>query len=70
MVKFFKESKEGVATMCKILEEVEAQGLEKGRQETMLDTAKRMLLTGKYAIEEIVDISGLPLEEVLKLKQA
>ena len=69
-VKFFKESKEGVATMCKILEEVEAQGLEKGRQETMLDTAKRMLLTGKYAIEEIVDISGLPLEEVLKLKQA
>ena len=60
--------------MCKILEEVEAQGLEKGRQEgkqeTMFDTAKRMLLTGKYAIEEIVDISGLPLEEVLKLKQA
>ena len=69
-VKFFKESREGVVTMCKILEEVEEQGIERGRQETMFDTAKRMLLTGKYAIEEIVDISGLPLEEVLKLKQA
>ena len=73
-VKFFKESKEGVATMCKILEEVEAQGLEKGRQEgkqeTMFDTAKRMLKDGKLSLEMIADYSGLPLEEVLKLKQA
>ena len=56
--------------MCKILEEVEEQGIERGRQETMFDTAKRMLRDGKLSLEMIADYSGLPLEEVLKLKQA
>lgn len=71
---FFKESKKGVSTMCRILEEVVEEGRQEGRQqgikETMLDTAKRMLTDGKLPLEMIADYSGLPLEEVLKLKQA
>ena len=79
---FFKESKKGVATMCRILEEVVEEGRQQGRQEgrqegrqqgikeNMLDTAKRMLTDGKLPLEMIADYSGLPLEEVLKLKQA
>ena len=35
--------------------------------ETMIGTARRMLEAGKYALEEIASISGLPLEEVKKL---
>jgi len=72
--KFFKESKEGVVTMCRILEEVAEENLEigkeTGRKETMLDTAKRMLSFGKYTLDEIADISGLSLEEIRKLQKA
>jgi hypothetical protein len=34
----------------------------------MKEVALRMLLAGKYALEEIVNISGLSLEEVKQLK--
>lgn len=68
--------------MCRILEEVVEEGRQQGRQEgrqegrqqgikeNMLDTAKRMLTDGKLPLEMIANYSGLPLEEVLKLKQA
>ena len=69
-VKFFKESKEGVTTMCKAMEDMREKSLKEGERKNMIDTAKRMLLLGRYALEEIADISGLPLEEVLQLKQA
>ena len=41
------------------------QGLELGKQET----AVKMLQAGKYAIEEIADISGLAMEKVLEIIQ-
>ena len=44
------------------------EGMEKGMEKGMLDTAKRMLEDGKLALEKIAEYSGLPLEEVLKLK--
>ena len=69
-VRFFKESKEGVTTMCKAMEDMREKSLKEGERKNMIDTAKRMLLLGRYALEEIADISGLPLEEVLQLKQA
>jgi len=56
--------------MCRILEEVAEENLEKGRKETMLDTAKRMLSFGKYTLDEIADISGLSLEEIRQLQKA
>lgn len=73
-VRFFKESKEGVTTMCKAMEDMREKTARETARETekkiKADTAKRMLLLGRYALEEIADISGLPLEEVLQLKQA
>ena len=76
-VRFFKESKEGVAVMCKAMEDMRekamAEGLQKGekkgREENMVDTAKRMLKDGKLSLELIAQYSGLPLEEVVKLKK-
>ncbi len=44
------------------------QGLELGKQENQVETAVKMLLAGKYAIEEIADISGLAMEKVLEIK--
>ena len=74
-VKFFKESKEGVAIMCRAMEEMRIEswqeGVEEGRKEGV-DTNKksvalRMLKAGKYTLDEIAEMSGLSLEEVKAL---
>ena len=59
-VRFFKESKEGIAVMCKAMEDM--------RKDSLKEVALRMLKAGKYALEEIASISGLSLDEVKKLK--
>lgn len=58
-VRFFKESKEGVAIMCKAMEEMRLQELR--------EVALRMLQAGRYTLEEIADISGISLDEVRAL---
>ncbi len=63
-VRFFKESKEGIEIMCRAMEDMRNQTLKEGMREVAL----RMLAAGKYALEEIVNISGLSLEEVKQLK--
>ncbi len=67
-VKFFKESKEGIEIMCEAMEDMRNESLQEGIREGMKATARRMLAAGKYALEEIVNISGLSLEEVKQLK--
>ena len=71
-VRFFKESKEGVQTMCKVLEEMRKlehdEGFKEGLKEGVTATVLRMLETGKYALDEIAQISGLSLDEVKKLQ--
>lgn len=62
-VRFFKESKEGIEIMCRAMEDMRNQTLKEG----MTEVALRMLAAGKYALEEIVTISGLPLDEVRQL---
>ena len=46
--------------MCKIMEDM--------RNESLKEVALRMIAAGKYALEEIVNISGLTLDEVRKLQ--
>ena len=67
-VRFFKESKEGIAVMCKAMEDMRNESLQEGLKEGMKTTALRMLKAGKYALDEIASISGLPLDEVKKLE--
>ena len=50
--------------MCRTMEDMRNQTLKEGMKEVAL----RMLAAGKYALEEIVNISGLSLEEVKQLK--
>lgn len=63
-VRFFKESKEGVAIMCRAMEDMRNQTLHEG----MMEVAHRMLAAGRYALEEISEISGLSLDEVKNLQ--
>lgn len=58
--RYLKENPKGVSEMCKIMEDM--------RSESLKEVALRMLSAGKYALEEIANISGLSLEEVKKLK--
>ena len=46
--------------MCKMMEDMGSESLK--------EVALRMLAAGKYALEEIANISGLSLDEVKKLK--
>lgn len=62
--------------MCKVLEDMRnaslQEGIQIGRQEgkreNMLATAKKMLSLGKYALDEIAQITGLSLNEVKTLQ--
>jgi len=64
-VKYFKQNEKGVATMCKMLEDM--------RNEAALDaakeTAKRMIQKGKMSLEEIADyIPALSLNDLKELE--
>lgn len=63
--RYFKESKEGVAIMCKAMEEMRNQTLKDG----MIDVAKRMLADGTLSLEKIAEYSGLSIEEVEALEE-
>lgn len=63
-VKFFKENKEGIAVMCKAMEDMRNQTLKEG----MINVAKRMLADGTLTLEKIAEYAGLSLDEVKKLK--
>ena len=65
-VRFFKEDKEGIAIMCKAMEDMRNESLQEGKKEEKRLTVLRMLEIGKYALEEIAEIAGLPLDEVKK----
>lgn len=59
-VRFFKESKKGVAVMCEVIEEMLV--------EYSQEIAKRMLDDGTIAPEKIAKLVDLPLEEIIRLQ--
>ena len=68
-VRFFKESKEGVAIMCKVIEDMRREEHEAGRREGLKTAARRMLSDSVLPLEKIAEYVGLPLEEVKKLQE-
>ncbi len=70
-VKYFKEDKEGVHDMCRIMEELREETRRETRRETQrkdkIEFAKRMLKKGSFTFDMISELSELPIEEVEKL---
>ena len=64
----FKNSEEGRHYMCEVMERIEARGEARGKRETMLATAKRMLKDGVLALKDIAKYYGLSLAQVKKLQ--
>ena len=71
--RYLKENPEGVSEMCKIMEDLRneslREGIKEGIKEGMRETAIRMLISGKYSLDDIVNISGLSIEEINILKE-
>ena len=58
-VHYFKEDVKGVATMCKVMEDM--------RKEERIEVALRMLKSHKLSYEEIAEFSDLTINEVKAL---
>ena len=71
-VRFFKEDKEGIAIMCKAMEDMRneslQEGVKEGKKEEKRLTVLRMLADGYLALEKIAEYAGLSLEEVKQLQ--
>ena len=69
--RYFKESKEGIEIMCKVMEDMRAEtlevGIKQGEERNKKAVALRMLKAGKYSTDEIADMSGLSITEVQDL---
>ena len=72
-VRYHKQETEGVRTMCRIVEEYgkerEAEGLKRGVHENAIANAKNFLRMNLGSPEQIAQGTGLPLEQVLALKE-
>ena len=54
--------------MCEAMERIEARGEARGKRETILAMATRMLKDGILALKDIARYSGLSLAQVKKLQ--
>ena len=61
-VRYLKESTEGVATVKSVVDEI--------REETKIETAKRMIEMGDFTVDTIAKASDLPIEVVKELEKA
>ena len=72
-VRYLKETEGGRSQMCKLLEEMRNETAVKakaeGNHEKAVSTALKMLARGRDSIEEIAEMTDLPLEEVQKLSK-
>lgn len=66
--RYLKENPKGVSEMCKVMEDMIKEERTEERTKERAGVALRMLKAGRYALEEIVSISGLSLGEVKKLQ--
>lgn len=70
--RFFKQDEEGVAAMCKIMEEMRNEAAREAAREAEQNKAKRtamrMIKSGKMSLEDIADYTELPLETVKDLQ--
>lgn len=62
-VRHFKETEEGVNTMCDILDEMRNETEQKIR----IENARKMLEDGSVSLEKIAEFSGLSIEKVREL---
>lgn len=72
-VKYFKKDEEGISIMCKAMEEMRNEAAYKAAYkaayEVNIKNAIRMLKIGKLSIEEITEITELPIDVIKSLSE-
>jgi len=68
-VEITPELEKGVAKMCNLSEGIEQKGIEIGREDEKLASARRMIADGKLTATDIAKFSDLPLQRVEELMQ-
>ena len=66
-VRYFKEDEKGVATMCRVMEEMRNETARETEHAKAIKVAKGMLRSGKLSYEEIAEIAELTVDEVKAL---
>lgn len=67
-VRFFKESKEGVVIMSKVMEELRLESFQEGKAEGKKSVVESMLADGSLTLEKIAKLAGWTLDEVKRLQ--
>ena len=65
--KYFTETEEGVAIMCKMMEDMRNEAIIEATREAAIKTASKLLRFEKLSCEKVSEYTNLPLEEVKKL---
>lgn len=69
-VRYFKEDTEGVATMCKVMEDMRNEAAREAVKENAIKAARSFLALGKLSYEEIANSLGLTVDEVKALDES
>ena len=57
--KFLKESEKGVASMCRIMEDLWKEASEKSERKTKLEMARKIILAGEMSKDKVKELFGL-----------
>ena len=69
-VRYFKEDTEGVATMCKAMEDMRNEAAREAVKANAIKAARSFLALGKLSYEEIANSLGLTVDEVKALDES
>ena len=64
---YYKETEKGVGTMCKALEDMRNEAVEKATQQIQIANAKAMLADGILTVEQAAKYFNLPIDLVRKI---
>ena len=67
--RYFKQDEKGVATMCKIMEDMRNEAAQKAELKSARETAERLIKKGKMTLEEIAEcVPLLSLDELREIE--
>ena len=58
-VRYFKETEEGVSSMCKAMEEMRAEAERKGMENAMLSNIKNLMNNAQWSVEQALTALGI-----------
>lgn len=70
ITRHYKETTEGVNTMCKAVEEFGKKERAEGRRDGVVETIRGFIKDGTLSIEKIAEIVKLPVEEIREIASA